>query len=55
MRRMSGNGEERKSSASAANGEEDGDFVAYVDIPDVKTIEETVLEKKKQYLLAKYG
>ncbi|QDZ18603.1 pre-mRNA-splicing factor ISY1 [Chloropicon primus] len=54
-RGASGNGEERKSSASAANGEEDGDFVAYVDIPDVKTIEETVLEKKKQYLLAKYG
>lgn len=48
-----------RSSSRAAARAEDADggatqFVAYVPLPDQKAIEQLVLEKKKQDLLAKY-
>jgi pre-mRNA-splicing factor ISY1 len=40
---------------SGADGDSSGpQFVAYVPLPDQKAIEQMVLEKKKQELLAKY-
>lgn len=53
---------ERRQAIAAARGqaveEEDASaeqqFVAYVPLPDQKEIEQRVLEKKKQDLLAKY-